>query len=820
MPSTISTHSDAALRELARQAAGASVQPAAGAEIGGLRVIERQSDQTPPVPERGVMVNGKFYTVQFPNDVQPGELVDVKASEKNGSIELLYVRRTEAPLSPKSSPESEILSALLKTLKVNRESAEVLRTLLSSFATGAENSQRRAALPEQAANFLRSIGITDAGDFSESEEVRKFFARGSSADAKKVIDTVLSRRRSELPGERALESARLFLRELRALKITPAPLENHRAAPEPPVPQRELLRELAPAFDRMIARAKEGGVSAQGVEAEYRRFKDLISLQGDAVKSVEQEIKILLGEGRAGSPITALLAMLERLEQQTNGDSSEIGKLLYGFARELRKGIEEALKTSMEGSALRKILEEGLRRLYETTGLKPLFERILSPEEPFIDVKIPDALRGSLRLIEAQMISVLNDPEFGSGTINAASEKGKALLVVLERIYKAAGEIIDHVEQHPSREGEVLASNAREVRESLRAVLTGAPTHEEAPKALRQTFETFLRAVSSQTDSGKINTLIGQQLHAHNGLSIESIEKLVHEIRRILSELSTQTGDESLRWLRESAGNLGVEFREELRRGGLPSDFKVLRQLLKQLAIELPATGTASENDLLEAVYRLAENLDQADAANPEKSTVIKESARPLMARLHRYLETHHPHSPEERALHTVDGEVLQRVSSAFAAQEALQRVLPMMKASSEPVFMLFPFIIGNLVHNAQIRYQGADGRDRNGASHGRDGSGENYARVHVLFTFSRLGEVLIDAAFRSGEILLNLGFENQAAASFVEARLAPLRKQFTAFGFHHSEITVAPLDRARAHSLVNGTSIERMLSASNAIAG
>jgi len=54
------------------------------------------------------------------------------------------------------------------------------------------------------------------------------------------------------------------------------------------------------------------------------------------------------------------------------------------------------------------------------------------------------------------------------------------------------------------------------------------------------------------------------------------------------------------------------------------------------------------------------------------------------------------------------------------------------------------------------------------------------------------IGRVMADAAYRTGELLLNLGYENQKVADFVEERIVWLRQTLAGMGFMKIEIASA----------------------------
>jgi len=131
------------------------------------------------------------------------------------------------------------------------------------------------------------------------------------------------------------------------------------------------------------------------------------------------------------------------------------------------------------------------------------------------------------------------------------------------------------------------------------------------------------------------------------------------------------------------------------------------------------------------------------------------------------------------------------------SAQENLAQLNPVMQALGEPALILFPFIAQGLLNHSQItvepryRKRGAEDEevDGNGKRKGQVGENEPYQRIQVNVPLPSLGEVGVDIAHRTKEIMVRLTVTSDEVARFLLDQLEHLAVILREQGFERAEL-------------------------------
>ncbi len=809
MSRTISSSPQPAAGENIAITARGPAQLRPGEMLSDLKVVEKaiQEGATTRV-SKGVVIDGKFIPVVIPNDVKAGEHIDLKVEFVNGQIQLRYLQRTPEPAAKPQDLSKQLLESLLKTLNLNHQTSETLRNVFIPLLSKSEENAKPLVIPEVLKKLLQSNRVPEFKDLKSADKLKDILSQSRPEHVGEQLSTISKLRAGPSAvspsNSRALEFVRLILRELNILKLD-APLKTKGADPaaKTPEPQAKdigaMLRNLAPRFES-VAHNEEAGKLLP-------IFKDLITSQVDTVKTFEAKIKLLLSDNNNGGSLSQLITALEQLKKETENDTSPIGRLLYNFAQTLSSEIEKALKLPDSAQAIKLVLEEGLKNLYETFKLTPLLMRFSSEvdESPFI----PPQLKGSLRLIEVQLILVLGDANFEEQLAELHQDRGKGLLLKLQHVQLEVEKVIEQnpVEARPPQLKEAF-ERLQETRRILTQLIqpeesTPVPTATQLKTVLENTRLALVQALQSEVGESFISVLSTAERPAIVQRIVKNIERAMVEMLKLES---LPQGENSLKEIVKNPGLL---------------PYQALKTFLKQLVIELPASGSPADDALLESSFQLIDQIEKAERENMVRSAPLKESAQRALSQFQRFLNSNQPTDIVEQSFNQVDSETLRRVGSLVASQEALQRMMPMMKTLGEPALMLFPFIVGNLMHKAQMSFYSPTESEREANPHRNGEAQQLFSRIKLLIPLPGMGRVLVDVAYRPGEMLLNLGFEQQSVAEFIETKTTELRRIFNSIGYSKNQISIVTLGSDWNNAeIIQDSPLHALLDRSNLIAG
>lgn len=829
-----------------RPATVESAAQSGGAVITGLKVVERSAPDTPGGVARGVLIEGKFYPVELPPDVREGERVNVKITvDSAGAPKISYVARTQQPdASPNAGIPSKLLESLLKTFDLNQQTVETLKQVLSPLIARGSAPSNLIEVAPFLRQLLRDSRVPELPNLRDPRVVSSFIGAATDSAIGRLLAKAVDARMSTLQstvGGRAAELMRLIVKELEVsgAKSTvfaagggskPAPTVSRPVTDNEKATQ--LLRAIAPHFEAIIDKAAtRTGEMVSSRDPSMRAFSELLGAQLDAVRTFEARFRTLLGDDAAPDPITRLLVALKDLEAAVKNDTSPLGEKIRAFVNTFSTEIERALAHFEDSLVLRQVLERGLQTLYETFNLTPLIERFLNLDGSDTVADMPLTLKGSLRLIETQLVALLSDPDFDQKVTDLFQTKGGAFLGKLQQLYQ---EVEQTLKQHPEELASPRFAKVLERFEEAKRVLTQvfeselqgeAPTPAQLKTAL-QALHTAITQVPTQSYENEFSL-------PFNGKNpSETVQRIVRNIERLLLDLlprDTVSGEQTIDTIEElqkliAAGKFSIP-REVLipdqngSREPKRFEFQNLKTLLKQLAIELPASGDTLENELLDTTFNFIDQIDAFERGTNQRAPVLKDAAQRALHLFRSHLGRLDVGNVESEQLNLIDTDTLNRVSQLVHSQDTLLRMIPVIKSLGEPVLMLFPFIIGGFLTRGQISFSTShhDGRDTQSSSQGT-GAAELFSRIKIVLPLPSLGDVLVDAAYRPGEMLLNFGLENSDAATFFESRCVDLRRILQALGYTKIQISVVEISHSQRETALSGSPLEALWGVSNAV--
>jgi len=131
------------------------------------------------------------------------------------------------------------------------------------------------------------------------------------------------------------------------------------------------------------------------------------------------------------------------------------------------------------------------------------------------------------------------------------------------------------------------------------------------------------------------------------------------------------------------------------------------------------------------------------------------------------------------------------------SAQEALERLNPLLQALGEPAMILFPFLFQGLLSHTEVTVysrppkrkgdEDSDVLDGEGGKSG--GSQESFRRIQVSAPLPTLGSIDVDVAVRSKEILVRLSVADPEANEFLKTKLDDLAALLKEHGYERAEL-------------------------------
>lgn len=208
-----------------------------------------------------------------------------------------------------------------------------------------------------------------------------------------------------------------------------------------------------------------------------------------------------------------------------------------------------------------------------------------------------------------------------------------------------------------------------------------------------------------------------------------------------------------------------------------------------QNSARAPVTNSRARADQ-EIARNLLQELGRVELLAQEKLPALAPKLQPILAGLQNQLTSA---SARVGALDPKTIEELTRLAghldSLASAQEAIERLNPLLQAIGEPAMILFPHLFQGLLSQTEVSVHAKKKRDTVEDEESKRGeSQESYRRIQVSAPLPSLGTVQVDVAIRSKEILVSLRVEDGEVSGFLQSKLPELSALLREFGYDKTE--------------------------------
>ena len=115
------------------------------------------------------------------------------------------------------------------------------------------------------------------------------------------------------------------------------------------------------------------------------------------------------------------------------------------------------------------------------------------------------------------------------------------------------------------------------------------------------------------------------------------------------------------------------------------------------------------------------------------------------------------------------------------------------MRALGEPTMMLFPMLLSGMLSKLEVAVNHRPVHNQEDSDN-KQGSGKRGGQAYEQVSFSlglpTLGQIEVSMAHRKSEILLNITFEREDLAKFVQGRLPKLEEALSRSGYDKLKLT------------------------------
>jgi hypothetical protein len=123
-------------------------------------------------------------------------------------------------------------------------------------------------------------------------------------------------------------------------------------------------------------------------------------------------------------------------------------------------------------------------------------------------------------------------------------------------------------------------------------------------------------------------------------------------------------------------------------------------------------------------------------------------------------------------------------------AEEALNKMNPLLQALGEPAMILFPFLFQGLLSHTEVSVQ----RPLKKHTGEKKGSGnkenESFQRIKVKVPLQSFGSVGVDVLLNDKELMVRLNIENPEGTNFLSSRFGELQKELAQLGFENAHLS------------------------------
>lgn len=340
---------------------------------------------------------------------------------------------------------------------------------------------------------------------------------------------------------------------------------------------------------------------------------------------------------------------------------------------------------------------------------------------------------------------------------------------------------------------EVLARSLEELTRIPKnpAVAGSAPplTIDEALSHHRLTEQQVNRVLSVLGEAAELqdpHTVLSHVVSAVKGETAGPLKEAAAVVKQLVAELERPADERVGRALHIELIQLQKSWPEQDVQGRQHQLERLITNLEKHLSAAAEEKSPAAREALSQARTELKQLASQAGSPR------ANEKAEELVKRLGQQF----PPLPAEKTADSATLSSLQNISLRLeqlaATQEVLSQLNPVMQALGEPALVLFPFLFQGFLTHSHVTLEprrpwGAktdeDGKKASG------GNGEPYQRIQLRVPLPSLGDVGVDVAHRSQEILVRITAPEIESAGFIESRLEGLAERLRTIGFESSDL-------------------------------
>ena len=460
-----------------------------------------------------------------------------------------------------------------------------------------------------------------------------------------------------------------------------------------------------------------------------------------------------------------------------------------------------------------KLCKTNFRRLKRSTAmaqLTPLTQAVLSLIQSTAN-QAPPQLLSFVNTGDLLSLVVRSNPSDGPGTLFFNGQMLKAALppqltpgdTVLATLTQQNNQLILNlvdVVRAAQSPGKEFAENA--------ALITRQTAGQELAELLRSI--TILDEPQAPPPSGTsslLHPMLQQELQDLLPAVLSMSELLQGETTE--AKLPLLSGKNAVKALRLAAKELR-DLAEETTAPKLP--LKLLNFLESEIqALLARAESSAGPKEDLQVLRKLIVALEQeADRTSPKQKEVLRsmlselrsleQNPEQLRTKLEQLLQKYQPAATGSEEGKQTENKLNQelktlagRLEQLASAQEALNRLNPIMQALGEPALIVFPFLFHGLLGQAEAvverpRKVPEDKKDKKGGKEGQEG----FQQVHLSVPLPSLGLVNADIAYSKKEMLVRFTVEDEEACDFLIEQLDKLKETLRDHGFALTECSAA----------------------------
>ena len=182
---------------LANFSAKAEVLPQKSAHIIEAQVVARAAPDSIKGYELGVVVDGEFVAVNFPEEINVGDKVKLQVSYPQGKISLEFLEKSQQENTRESESNIDIkIQNLLKALNVSEEAIESLKKLVIGAQVTPDKDPLLATplMPPELKAFLLEKGVISNKELGDPKALEQILKSNKQLellnDIKKVSETI------------------------------------------------------------------------------------------------------------------------------------------------------------------------------------------------------------------------------------------------------------------------------------------------------------------------------------------------------------------------------------------------------------------------------------------------------------------------------------------------------------------------------------------------------------------------------------------------------------------------------------------------------